>query len=51
MVWHMWIPAIVGLVGVIVAPVVRTFDNDIDYYIKADEVRRTEISHFKEALQ
>ena len=50
MVWHMWVPAIIGLVGAIAATASRTFETDIDYYIKADVVRDTEIAHFKEAV-
>ena len=50
MVWHMWLPAIVGLVGAVVTVIVRTLSTDIDFYVKADEVRKTEIAHYKEML-
>lgn len=49
-VWHMWIPAIIGFVGVIVTAAARTFNTDIDYYIKADTVKHTEMNHYKEAV-
>lgn len=50
MVWHMMIPAIVGLLGVIGAMLYRAFDNHVDYYIKADTVKQTELAHYKEVL-
>ena len=50
MVWHMWIPAAVGIFGVIATVIIRTFNTNTDYYIKADTVRQTEKKHFEEAL-
>lgn len=49
LVWHIWGIAIAGLLGIIGTVIARTFVTDIDYYIKADEVRKTELKHFKEA--
>lgn len=49
MVWEMWLFAIIGLAGVIAAAIARTFSDDLDYYIKADIVKQTEMTHFKEA--
>jgi len=50
MVWHMWLPAVAGIVGIMVTLIARTFNTDTDYYIKAEVVRKTEMAHFKEAL-
>lgn len=50
MVWHMWIPAAVGIFGVIATVILRTFNTNTDYYIKAETVRQTEKKHFEEAL-
>ncbi len=50
MVWHMWIPAIVGIIGVIATVIGRTFNRNIDYHIPAAIVKQTEIAHFKEAV-
>lgn len=50
MIWHMWLPAAVGFLGVIGAVIWRTFDKDTDYYIKAETVKETELAHFKEAM-
>lgn len=47
LVWHMWIPAIFGLVGAIVTMIARTFSNDIDYYVDAETVRKTELAYLK----
>ena len=49
-VWHMWIPTIIGLIGVIVTLIARTFSQDIDYYVKADAVKQLELQHYKESL-
>ncbi|HEY0333737.1 MAG TPA: cytochrome o ubiquinol oxidase subunit I [Stenotrophomonas sp.] len=46
LVWHIWWLAVVGLVGMIGSFIVRTFDNDIDYYVPAAEVERIENERF-----
>ncbi|WP_371867133.1 cytochrome o ubiquinol oxidase subunit I [Duganella lactea] len=45
MVWQMWIPAAVAFAVMIGAIIVHTFNYKRDYYIKADEVTRTEDAH------
>lgn len=41
-VWHiMWLVA-VGILGVIFTAIMRTFDNDIDYYLKTEEIEKLE---------
>jgi cytochrome o ubiquinol oxidase subunit 1 len=42
LIWHIWWLAIVGFVGMIVAFIVRSFDDDVDYYVPAAEVARIE---------
>ena len=49
-VWHMWIPAIIGLIGVIATLIVRTFNEDINYCVKADAVKKIELQNYKEFL-
>lgn len=51
MVWHMWLFAVVGFVGMIATVIARSFDTSTDYYIKADVVKETEVAHFKEAFE
>lgn len=50
MIWHMWLFAIIGFVGMILTVIIRTFDENIDYYIKAETVRETELAHLKESV-
>jgi len=50
MVWHMWLFAIIGIVGVVATIIARTFNTNIDHYIKADVVKKTEMEHYREAL-
>jgi cytochrome o ubiquinol oxidase subunit 1 len=42
MVWHIWWLAILGLVCTIGAVIYRSFDYDIDYYVKASVVEAIE---------
>ncbi|MCC4602337.1 cytochrome o ubiquinol oxidase subunit I [Xanthomonas campestris pv. badrii] len=44
--WHIWWLAIIGLVGMIGSFIARTFDNDIDYWVPAEEVERIENARF-----
>lgn len=47
LIWHMWIPLIVGAIGAIFTPIFKTFNTDTDYYIDAETVRRTELGDVK----
>ncbi|KFA15245.1 cytochrome o ubiquinol oxidase subunit I [Xanthomonas vasicola pv. musacearum NCPPB 4392] len=46
LIWHIWWLAIIGLVGMIGSFIARTFDDDIDYWVPADEVERIENARF-----
>jgi cytochrome o ubiquinol oxidase subunit 1 len=50
LIWHMWIPGIVGLLGIVIAMIARTFSTDIDYYLSAEIVKETEFQHLKEMI-
>jgi cytochrome o ubiquinol oxidase subunit 1 len=50
LIWHMLIPGVIGLLGVLCTVIARTFSNDIDYYIDAETVKRTELAHFRELV-
>ncbi len=50
MIWHMWLPAVIGLIGIISTVVLRSFNKDTDYYIDAETVKKTEFAHYKEML-
>jgi cytochrome o ubiquinol oxidase subunit 1 len=51
LVWHIWWLAIAGLLATIVTLVVRSLDEDTDYFIPAAEVARLERIHMKEASE
>ncbi|WP_394779071.1 cytochrome o ubiquinol oxidase subunit I [Undibacterium sp.] len=42
LIWQMWLLAGLGFVGMLAAVIIHTFNYNRDYYIKADEVVRTE---------
>lgn len=44
MTWHMPILIAVGIIGMVAATIVRTFDTDVDYYVPAAEVAKIEAS-------
>lgn len=43
MIWHITWLAIVGVIGMIVTLVIRTFDTNVDYYLSAKEIALGEI--------
>ncbi|OGT46405.1 MAG: cytochrome o ubiquinol oxidase subunit I [Gammaproteobacteria bacterium RIFCSPHIGHO2_12_FULL_41_20] len=48
LVWHMWIPGVVGVLGMVIAMLVRTFNTHTEYFIDAETVRKTELAHLQE---
>lgn len=50
LVWHMWIPGVIGFAGMIAAMIARTFSTDVDYYVSAETVRKTELAHVREMI-
>jgi cytochrome o ubiquinol oxidase subunit 1 len=47
LIWHIWWLVAVGLVGMVVLIIARSFDNDTDYYVPAAEVERIETLHIQ----
>jgi cytochrome o ubiquinol oxidase subunit 1 len=47
LIWHIWWLVALGLVGMVVLVIVRSFDNDTDYYVPAAEVERIETLHIQ----
>jgi cytochrome o ubiquinol oxidase subunit 1 len=45
MVWSMWLPAALSFAAMLATIIVHTFNYKRDFYIKADEVNRTEEAH------
>jgi cytochrome o ubiquinol oxidase subunit I len=51
MVWHIWWLATAGLAGAIISLIVRSFDYNTDYYVKASEVEATEMKYKQDLLR
>ena len=45
LIWHIWWLAVIGLLAVVGTFIVRSCDDDIDYYVPAAEVARIEGLH------
>ncbi len=50
LIWHIWWLAIVGLIGVVVLIIVRTFDDNTEYTVTADEIKRIELKAKKATI-
>ncbi|WP_027797072.1 cytochrome o ubiquinol oxidase subunit I [Paraburkholderia acidipaludis] len=50
-VWHMWVFAAIGLAGMIVTFILRTYDEDTDYWVPAAEIARIENARFEQLAQ
>lgn len=48
MIWDIWWMAIAGFVGMIVTWIVKSFDEDVDYYVPVDEIERIENQHYEQ---
>ncbi|KWV58474.1 cytochrome ubiquinol oxidase subunit I [Rhizobium altiplani] len=46
LVWHIWVAAAVGLLGMIGTFIARTYDRNVDYYVPAVEIARIETERF-----
>jgi cytochrome o ubiquinol oxidase subunit 1 len=52
LIWHIWWLGVAGFVGMIVAFIARSFDEDVDYYVPVAEVERIENNrHLRLATQ
>jgi cytochrome o ubiquinol oxidase subunit I len=48
MIWHIWWMAILGALGLLATFIVRSCNDDTDYYVSGEEVARVEGAHFLE---
>ncbi|MGP1959116.1 MAG: cytochrome o ubiquinol oxidase subunit I [Arsenophonus sp. NC-CH8-MAG3] len=48
MIWYIWWLAIISFVGIIVTWICKSFDDDIDYYISAEEIKHIENQYHDE---
>jgi len=46
-IWDMWWLVIVGLLGVVITWIWKSFDEDVDYYVSVEEVERIENQHYE----
>jgi len=51
LIWYIWWLATLSFVGVIVAFIIRTYDEDIDYYVQPEEIARIERAHHEAKAQ
>ncbi len=50
LIWQMMLPGIVGFLGILVTVILRSFATDIDYYVDAETVKKTELAHMREII-
>ena len=48
LIWHIWWMSLVGFAGVVVTLIVRSFNEDVDYYVSVDEVARIEDERYRQ---
>lgn len=48
MVWHIWWLAIIGFAGIIATWIGKSFDDNVDYYVPVEEIKRIENQHYDE---
>lgn len=46
MIWYIWWLAIASAIGIVLTLIIRTCNDDIDYYVPGEEVARIEKAHF-----
>ena len=51
LIWYIWWLAAVGFIGVIATWIAYSFNKDVDYYVPADVVKKTEDEHFAKMKQ
>lgn len=48
MIWNIWWMAITSFLGIIITWIARSFNEDIHYYIQADEIKSIEKKHYEQ---
>jgi len=46
LVWHIWLAAAVGLIGVLITFIARSYNRNVDYYVPAAEVEKIENARY-----
>lgn len=50
-IWHITWLAIIGLAGCFLTWIIKSFDQDVDYYIQIDDIEAVERKHFEEVQE
>ncbi|MDC9595948.1 cytochrome o ubiquinol oxidase subunit I [Xenorhabdus anantnagensis] len=48
LIWHIWWMAIASFAGIIISCIVKSFDEDVDYYVPVAEVEKVENQRYEE---
>jgi cytochrome o ubiquinol oxidase subunit 1 len=48
LIWDIWWLALVAFIGIVVSWIVKSFDEDVDYYVSVEEIERIEKQHFEQ---
>lgn len=48
MIWHIWWMAIASFIGIVATWIIKSFDEDVDYYVPVAKVEKLEKQHFDE---
>jgi cytochrome o ubiquinol oxidase subunit 1 len=48
MIWHMFIPGVIGFVGMLFSVIAKTYFDDTEFTLSANTVQATELAHWKE---
>ena len=49
-IWHIYWMIVIGIIGVLAGPIIRSFNTKTDYYVKAEEVEKIESSYANGAV-
>ncbi|MCR3841419.1 hypothetical protein K3Z99_30960, partial [Pseudomonas aeruginosa] len=47
-IWHIWWLMAVGFVGMIGSFIVRSYNQDVDYYVQPEEIEKIESARFQQ---
>ncbi|MDC9592315.1 cytochrome o ubiquinol oxidase subunit I [Xenorhabdus sp. IM139775] len=48
LIWHIWWMAIASFAGIVISCIVKSFDEDVDYYVPVAEVEKVENQRYEE---
>ncbi|MGO2462175.1 MAG: cytochrome o ubiquinol oxidase subunit I [Ewingella sp.] len=48
LIWDIWWLALVSFIALVVTWIVKSFDEDVDYYVPVEEIERIESQHFEQ---